>query len=202
MLLLVGLGNIGAKYATNRHNIGFMAVEEIARRHSFPPWRARFQGQCSEGVLKGEKTVLLKPSTYMNESGRSVREAAQFYKTALDSLVVFHDELDLAPSRLRVKTGGGNAGHNGLRSITAHMGNDYVRVRLGIGHPGDKDRVHSYVLGDFAKSEAEWVDVLTRAIADQIELLASRQFALFQNNVHLALESAGLRSPAVAAAPS
>ncbi|WP_020186003.1 aminoacyl-tRNA hydrolase [Methylopila sp. 73B] len=190
MLLLVGLGNPGPKYEKNRHNIGFMAVDRIASRHGFGPWRARFQGETAEGAIGGLKTLLLKPRTYMNESGRAVAEAARFFKIALPDIVALHDELDLAPGKLRVKIGGGNAGHNGLRSITAHMGNDYKRVRLGIGHPG-KDAVLSYVLNDFGKSEMGWVDVLTEAIADAADLLAGAQDASFQNKVHLRMEAAG-----------
>ncbi len=190
MLLLVGLGNPGPKYEKNRHNIGFMAVDRIAARHGFSPWRARFQGAVSEGTMGGVKTLLLKPTTYMNESGRSVAEAARFYKIALPGIVAFHDELDLAPGKLRVKVGGGNAGHNGLRSITAHMGNDYKRVRLGIGHPG-RDAVLSYVLNDFGRGEMEWVDVLTDAVADGADLLAKGEDNSFQNKVHLRMEAAG-----------
>ncbi|GLK79253.1 aminoacyl-tRNA hydrolase [Methylopila turkensis] len=191
MLLLVGLGNPGPKYEKNRHNIGFMAVDRIASRHGFGPWRARFQGEAAEGAIGGVKALLLKPRTYMNESGRSVAEAARFFKIPAADIVALHDELDLAPGKLRVKTGGGNAGHNGLRSITAHMGNDYRRVRLGIGHPGDKALVHSYVLNDFAKSETPWVDVLTEAVADAADLLAKAEDASFQNKVHLRMEAAG-----------
>ena len=153
MLLFVGLGNPGARHAGNRHNIGFMAVDAIAKRHGFPPWRRRFQGVATEGTLGSERVLLLLPGTFMNESGRAVEEAAHFYKIGLDDIVVFHDELDLPPGKLRVKTGGGVAGHNGLRSISAHLGNDYRRARIGIGHPGVKELVHSYVLSDFAKSE-------------------------------------------------
>ncbi|HRY03209.1 MAG TPA: aminoacyl-tRNA hydrolase, partial [Beijerinckiaceae bacterium] len=149
MLLFVGLGNPGRQYARNRHNIGFMAIEQIARAHNFAPFRARFQGRVSEGQIGGEKVILLEPETYMNESGRAVGEAARFYKIGLDGIAVFHDELDLAPGKCRVKIGGGAAGHNGLRSIDAHLGKDYRRIRLGIGHPGDKNLVHSYVLNDF-----------------------------------------------------
>ena len=141
MFLLVGLGNPGRSYAHNRHNIGFMAIEAIGRRHGFSPVRSRFSGLVSEGVIKGERTLLLQPQTYMNESGRSVGEAARFHKIALENIIVLHDELDLAPAKCRIKTGGGVAGHNGLRSISAHIGNDYKRVRLGIGHPGDKSLV-------------------------------------------------------------
>lgn len=190
MLLLVGLGNPGPKYEKNRHNIGFMAVDRIAARHGFAPWRARFQGDAAEGSIGGVKTWLLKPRTYMNESGRAVAEAARFFKIPLPDIAVLHDELDLAPGKLRVKTGGGNAGHNGLRSITAHMGNDYRRVRFGIGHPG-KDAVLHYVLNDFGKAEMEWVDVLTEAVADAADLLAKAEDATFQNKVHLRMEAAG-----------
>ncbi|GHE70412.1 peptidyl-tRNA hydrolase [Camelimonas fluminis] len=189
MLLFVGLGNPGPKYAGNRHNIGFMAVDEIARRHRAAPWRSKFQAQASEATIGGERVVLLKPQTYMNESGRSVAEAARFYKIAIGDIVVFHDELDLAPGKLRVKTGGGNAGHNGLRSITALVGNDYRRVRLGIGHPGHKDAVHAFVLNDFARSEHEWVSQLCDAVADAAPQLASGEDASFANKVHLACQT-------------
>lgn len=190
MLLLVGLGNPGPKYAGNRHNIGFMAVDRIAARHGFSPWRARFQGAVAEGSIAGVKTLLLLPGTYMNESGRAVAEAARFFKIELSDIVAFHDELDLSPGKMRVKTGGGNAGHNGLRSITAHMGNDYRRVRLGIGHPG-RDAVLTYVLNDFGKGEMAWVDVLTEAVADEAELLAKGEDNSFQNKVHLRMDAAG-----------
>jgi len=196
MLLFVGLGNPGDKYVANRHNIGFMAVEEIARRHRFAPWRRRFQGAATEGTLAGEKTLLLLPGTYMNESGRAVVEAAQFYKIGLGDIVVFHDELDLPPGKLRMKSGGGNAGHNGLRSISAHIGNDYRRVRMGIGHPGDKNRVHGFVLQDFAKSERGWVAALCEAVAENADLIARRQDATFQNKVHLAMDAKGFGNDA------
>ena len=191
MLLFVGLGNPGSRYAGNRHNIGFMAVDAIARRCKAAPWRRRFQGEATEAALGGERVVLLKPETYMNESGRAVGEAMRFYKIALKDVVVFHDELDLAPSKLRVKLGGGNAGHNGLRSITALCGNDYRRVRMGIGHPGDKALVHAYVLSDFAKTERDWVQDLCDACADYAALLAEGEDATFQNKVHLAMEARG-----------
>src|SRR5688572_23153540 len=142
MLLWVGLGNPGTRYAANRHNIGFMALDAIARRHGFAPWRRRFQGQTSEGSIGGQRLLLLKPETYMNESGRAVGEAAKFFKIAPPEILVLHDEVELPPAKLRVKAGGGNAGHNGLRSITDHVGNDYRRVRIGVGHPGVKDLVH------------------------------------------------------------
>ncbi len=191
MLLFVGLGNPGRQYAGNRHNIGFMAIEAIARRHGFPAARARFHGLVTEATIAGRKTLLLAPQTYMNESGRSVGEAARFHKIGLENIVVFHDELDLAPAKCRIKTGGGVAGHNGLRSITAHIGNDYKRVRLGIGHPGDKALVHGYVLNDFAKSERPWVEALCDAIADNAALLVKGDDAGLQNRLHLALEAKG-----------
>jgi PTH1 family peptidyl-tRNA hydrolase len=191
MLLFVGLGNPGREYARNRHNIGFMALDAIARRHGFPAPRAKFQGLAREGTIGGERVILLQPQTYMNESGRSVGEAARFHKIGLGDIIVFHDELDLAPAKLRIKIGGGNAGHNGLRSITAHMGNDYKRVRLGIGHPGDKALVHGYVLSDFAKAEEPWVETVCDALADNAAMLVSGDDAGLQNKVHLALDAAG-----------
>ncbi len=191
MLLFVGLGNPGARYAGNRHNIGFMAMEEMARVHKAAPWRRRFQGAVTEVTIGTEKVLLLVPETFMNESGRAVQEAAQFFKIALKDIVVFHDELDLPPAKMRIKLGGGNAGHNGLRSISAHCGNEYRRVRLGIGHPGHKDAVHGFVLSDFSKSEREWVSDLCRSVADQASLLVIGQDATFQSKVHLAMESSG-----------
>src|SRR5882762_9126389 len=160
MLLLVGLGNPGTGYAGNRHNVGFMVVQAIAKRHGIGPWRRRFQGVAAEGPIGGERAQLLLPGTYMNESGRAVAEAAHFYKLGLADILVVHDEIELPPGKVRVKTGGGNAGHNGLRSISAHIGNDYRRVRIGVGHPGAKELVHAYVLNDFAKSERDWVEAL------------------------------------------
>lgn len=183
MKLLVGLGNPGAKYEQNRHNIGFMAVDEIARIHGFSSWRKRFQGECAEGVIDGEKCLLLKPTTYMNESGRAVREAANFYKIEPEDVVVFHDELDLAPGKLKVKSGGGNAGHNGLKSISAHVSNDYVRVRMGIGHPGRKDLVHIYVLQDFAKAEKQWLEPLVDAVGRSAPYLVQGDSARFLTDV-------------------
>src|SRR5438045_630942 len=191
MLLFVGLGNPGAKHAGNRHNIGFMVVDAIAKRHGFPPWRRRFQGVATEGTIGREKVLLLLPGTYMNESGRAVAEAAHFYKMPVGDIAVFHDEIELPPAKLRVKVGGGIAGHNGLRSISAHVGNDYRRVRIGVGHPGDKDLVHHYVLSDFAKSERDWVTTLIDVIADDAGLLAAGQDASFQNKVHLAMRAKG-----------
>jgi PTH1 family peptidyl-tRNA hydrolase len=191
MRLFVGLGNPGAKHAHNRHNIGFMAVEEIARRHGFAPWRRRFQGETSEGALDGERVVLLRPTTFMNESGRAVQEAASFFKLGVDEIVVFQDELELPPGKMRVKIGGGIAGHNGLRSISAHLGNEYRRVRLGIGHPGVKELVHGYVLSDFAKSDRPWVETLCEAVADSAGLLVTGRDSTFQNKVHLAMQAKG-----------
>jgi PTH1 family peptidyl-tRNA hydrolase len=191
MLLSVGLGNPGSQYVRNRHNIGFMAVEAIRLRHGFSPWKRRFQGVTAEGSIGGERMLLLLPGTFMNESGRAVQEASAFYKIALPDIVVFQDEVDLPPAKLRVKTGGGNAGHNGLRSISAHVGNDYRRVRIGIGHPGVKEMVHGHVLSDFSKDDREWVEALCEAIAQNAELLARGQDATFQNKVHLAMAAKG-----------
>ncbi len=191
MRLIVGLGNPGPRYAANRHNIGFLAIDEIARIHRAAPFRRRFQGEAAEVALGPERAILLKPQTFMNESGRAVSEAQRFYKIALSDVIVLHDELDLPPAKLRVKQGGGNAGHNGLRSITAQCGNEYRRVRLGIGHPGDKALVHSYVLNDFGKAEMPWVEDLCRAVADHAAVLASGEDASFQNKVHLAMAGRG-----------
>src|ERR1700741_2628987 len=200
MLLFVGLGNPGSRYARNRHNIGFLAVDEIARRHGFAPWRRRFQGEASEGTVDGERVILLKPTTYMNDSGRAVQEAANFFKLAASEITVFQDELELPPAKVRVKVGGGIAGHNGLRSVTSHIGNDYRRVRLGIGHPGVKELVHPYVLSDFFKEEGPWVAALCEAVADNAALLAAGQDASFQNKVHLAMQGKGLFDKADAGA--
>ncbi|SEO95055.1 peptidyl-tRNA hydrolase [Salinihabitans flavidus] len=185
MQLFVGLGNPGAKYARNRHNIGFMAVDRIAEDHGFGPWKARFQGQLTEGRLGDEKVLLLKPETYMNLSGQSVGEAVRFYKLTAQDVTVFHDELDLAPGKLKVKQGGGHAGHNGLRSIGQHIGADFRRVRLGIGHPGHKDLVSAYVLHDFAKADDGWLDDLMRGIADGAPHLATGDGGKFTNAVAL-----------------
>jgi peptidyl-tRNA hydrolase, PTH1 family len=198
--LFVGLGNPGAEHASHRHNIGFMAVDEIARRHGVAPWRRRFQGAVAEVKLDGEVVVLLKPQTYMNESGRAVQEAMSFYKLALSSLTVFHDEIELPPSKVRVKIGGSDAGHNGLRSISSHVGNEYRRVRLGVGHPRDwlgprhpslKSVVHRYVLSDFTKDDRPWVEALLETIADNAALLADGKDSTFQNKVHLAMQAKG-----------
>lgn len=189
MLLFVGLGNAGKAYVGNRHNIGFKAIDAIALKYGAPSFRSRFQGQASEIVLAGERITLLKPSTFMNLSGQSVGEAARFYKVDVSAIVVFHDELDLPAGKVRVKTGGGNAGHNGLRSVSEHVGNGYRRVRIGIGLPGDKALVHHYVLGDFAKAEAPWVEGLCDAVAGFAGLLAKSEDEAFQNKVHLAVDA-------------
>lgn len=183
MKLIVGLGNPGAKYAANRHNIGFMALDRIAADHGFSPWRARFQAEVSEGRLGSEKVMLIKPQTFMNLSGQSVGEAMRYLKLTPDDVIVFHDELDLAPGKCRVKLGGGHAGHNGLRSIHQHIGESYHRVRLGIGHPGHKDRVTGHVLSDFAKADADWLDDLLRGISDGAAALAGGDGPGFQNAV-------------------
>lgn len=189
MRLIVGLGNPGAQYQRNRHNIGFMAVDEIHRLHSsFTPWRNRFQAQVSEGRLGAEKVLLMKPSTYMNDSGRAVGEALRFFKIAPEDTVVLYDELDLPSAKFRMKAGGGHGGHNGLRSITAHIGQNYRRLRLGIGHPGDKKLVSNHVLGDFAKVDSAWLDPLLAEIAGNVELLAQGKDSQFANKLTLALE--------------
>src|SRR5271156_3067564 len=195
MLLLVGLGNPGTRYAGNRHNIGFMVLEAIARRHGIGPWRRRFQGLAAEGPIGGERALLLLPGTYMNDSGRAVAEAAHFYKLPLADITVFHDEIDLPPGKVRVKTGGGVAGHNGLRSISEHIGNDYRRVRIGVGHPGDKNLVQHYVLSDFAKSERGWVEALIAILADNAGLIVLGEDASFANKVHLAMVAKGFGDP-------
>ena len=191
MRLLVGLGNPGPRHSGNRHNVGFMVVEAIAGRHRIGPWRRRFQGVAAEGPIDGERVVLLLPGTYMNESGRAVQEAAHFYKIDVGHIVVFHDEIDLPPAKVRVKTGGGIAGHNGLRSISSHVGNDYRRVRVGVGHPGAKELVYPYVLGDFAVAERPWVEALCDIIADNVVMIAKGEDAGFQNKVHLAMQAKG-----------
>ena len=185
MKLLVGLGNPGAKYAQNRHNIGFMAVDQIAADHGFGPWRSKFQGLISEGRFGSTKVLLLKPETFMNKSGQSVGEAMRFHKLEPEDVIVFHDELDLAPGKVRLKVRGGHAGHNGLRSIHGHIGPEYERVRLGIGHPGHKDAVPGYVLRDFPKADAEWLDDVLRGIGDGAAELVAGNGDKFMNAVSL-----------------
>ncbi|MBB4212321.1 peptidyl-tRNA hydrolase [Rhodothalassium salexigens DSM 2132] len=191
MLILVGLGNPGAKYARHRHNIGFRVVDEIvARRPGFGPEKARFQARVCEGRLGADKAVVVKPQTYMNESGRAVGEAMRFYKLSPADVVVIHDELDLAPGKVKVKQGGGHAGHNGLRSIAQHIGPDFVRVRLGIGHPGHKDRVSGYVLSDFAKAEEPTISGVVEAVEASAELLGARDWQRFSTEVARRLQAA------------
>lgn len=185
MKLFVGLGNPGPKYAGNRHNIGFMALDRIAEDHGFGAWKGKFQGEISEGRLGSDKIVLLKPSTFMNKSGQSVGEAMRFYKLDSTDVTVFHDEIDLAPAKLRCKAGGGHAGHNGLRSIHQHIGPHYDRVRMGVGHPGHKDKVPGYVLHDFAKADQDWLDDMLRGISDGVTYLADDDTGRFLNAVSL-----------------
>lgn len=202
MKLFVGLGNPGEKYAGNRHNVGFMAVDRIAAEHGFGPWRKKFQGLVSEGTLDGEKVLLLKPQTFMNESGRSVADAAGFHKMDEADVVVFYDEIDLVPGKLKAKTGGGNAGHNGLRSITALFSNDYQRVRIGVGHPGRKDLVIGYVLHDFSKSDREWLEPMLNAIAEAAPILAAGDQARFLSAVAYKISPAPHSNPSDTTAPS
>jgi PTH1 family peptidyl-tRNA hydrolase len=198
MHLIVGLGNPGAEYAGHRHNVGFMAADEIARQHNFPPFRSKFSALLSEGVIDGEKVLILKPQTFMNRSGDAVGQAAKFYKLAPADISVMHDELDLAPGKVRIKTGGGNGGHNGLKSIESHLGKDFVRIRLGIGHPGHKDRVHSHVLSNFHKADGEWLEPLLDALARNAALLAKGDAAGLMNKLALAVPSAEKPEPRTA----
>ncbi|WP_420407016.1 aminoacyl-tRNA hydrolase [Hoeflea sp.] len=186
MLLIAGLGNPGPQYAKNRHNVGFMAADAIARRHSFSGFSKKFRGEIAEGTLAGEKALILKPMTFMNLSGDSVGEAMRFYKLSPADIVVIHDELDVAPGKLKLKTGGGHGGHNGLKSIDAHCGKEYKRLRVGIGHPGDKARVNPHVLGDFSKADQDWLEPLLDAIADNADLIAKGDDAGFLNRIALA----------------
>jgi len=199
MKLFVGLGNPGSAHAHQRHNVGFMAAERIALRHGLGPWKKRFHGLVCDGQIGGHRVTLLKPQTYMNDSGRSVGEAQRYLKIGEGDIYVFHDELDLAPGKLKVKTGGGNAGHNGLRSITAHIGNDYARVRIGIGHPGVKEAVLHHVLNNFAKADATWVEPLLDAIAEAAPRLAAGEDARFLSDVaRAASKPAAVSAPAPA----
>ena len=183
MLLLVGLGNPGPRYANNRHNIGFMAVDEIARRHGFAPWRVRFQGLMSDGRIGTHRALLLKPQTYMNESGRSVGEMLRFYKLAPAQVTVFYDEIDLVFGKVKVKTGGGAGGHNGIRSLDQHIGRDYRRVRLGVGRPARKEMVHGHVLQDFAKAEMPGVEKLIDAVVGELPLLLEDDEGAYMSRV-------------------
>jgi len=188
MLLLVGLGNPGPKYANHRHNIGYRVVDEIVHHHGFGPWRSKFQALVSEGQLAGEKVLAVKPTTYMNESGRALAEILRFYKLDLDDVVVFHDELDLPPGKVRIKTGGGHGGNNGVRSATSHIGADFRRVRIGIGHPGRKDLVARYVLHDFARADTTWIEPLVDVLAIHADLLAAGKDSSYANKIHLATQ--------------
>jgi PTH1 family peptidyl-tRNA hydrolase len=188
MQIWVGLGNPGPRYALHRHNVGFMAVDVIADMHGFGPVQTKFSGWVQEGRIGTQKVLLLKPATFMNESGRSVGEALRFYKLGTDALTVFHDELDLAPFKVKVKQGGGHAGHNGLRSIDQHLGAEFRRIRLGIGHPGHKDRVNGYVLGNFAKSEEDDLAAMLGALGAEAEWLAKGDDVRFMNDVALRMQ--------------
>ena len=187
MRLFVGLGNPGSDYAKNRHNIGFMAVDEIVHRHSFAPFRSKFQGQLCEGKIAGQKVLILKPTTYMNESGKAVQAAMAFYKLALQDIIVFQDEMDLVAGKIRMKTGGGHAGHNGIRSIQSHIGSGFQRVRLGVGHPGDKEKVVGHVLKDFSKADQQWLDKMIESIGENADLLIKGEDSGFMSKVSLAL---------------
>jgi PTH1 family peptidyl-tRNA hydrolase len=201
MLLLVGLGNPGARYAGNRHNIGFRAVSAIADRFGFSPWRKKFQSELAEGEIDGVKCLAQKPQTFMNNSGAAVAEAARFYKLSPSDIVVFYDEIDLAPGRFRMKTGGGAAGHNGVRSIAASAtGPDFRRARIGVGHPGQAELVHGYVLSDFHKADSDWVDALVSAIAQAASLLVKGEDEKYQAEV-MRLAPAAKTDPRAAAKP-
>ncbi|HEY5818117.1 MAG TPA: aminoacyl-tRNA hydrolase [Mesorhizobium sp.] len=187
MFLIAGLGNPGSKYANNRHNVGFMAADAIARRHSFSPWTRKFQAEIAEGRIAGEKVLLIKPQTFMNLSGQAVGEAMRFYKIDLSAVSVLYDEIDLAAGKLRIKMGGGAGGHNGIRALDQHIGKEYRRVRIGVGHPGVKELVHSHVLGDFAKADREWLEPLLDAIADNAEMLIRGDDSGLMNKAAVAL---------------
>ena len=202
MRLFVGLGNPGAKYARNRHNVGFMALDAIATGHDFSPWRGKFDGQVAEGRLGGEKIVLLKPETFMNNSGQSVGKALRFFKLPPTSTIVFHDEIDLAPGKCRVKDGGGHAGHNGLRSLHQHIGPDYGRVRIGVGHPGHKDKVTGFVLHDFAEGDQDWLDDVISGISDGVVSLAQGDSGRFMNAVAVRVKPERPAKPAKPQTPS
>ncbi|MEQ6248710.1 aminoacyl-tRNA hydrolase [Sulfitobacter sp. HNIBRBA3233] len=206
MKLIVGLGNPGAKYAGHRHNIGFMALDRIAADHGFPGWKTKHQGSVTEGRFGSDRVALLKPETFMNRSGDSVQAAAAFFKIDASDIIVLHDEIDLAPGKVKWKEGGGHAGHNGLRSIHSHLGPDYARVRLGVGHPGHKDRVPGYVLHDFAKADQDWLDDVLRGVSDGAPYLATGDGAAFMNEVGKRIApqrpSTGTRKPATPDSPS
>lgn len=195
MRLLVGLGNPGKGYANNRHNIGFMAVDAIAARHGLSDWRVKFQAHVAEGTVGGEKVLALKPMTFMNESGRAVGEALRFYKLTAADVIVMYDEMELAPGKTRVKQGGGSAGHNGIKSLDSHIGADFWRVRLGVGHPGEKSKATGYVLQDFSKADQPWVKALIEAVADRVPLLIADDANRFMTDVALAMRDVSLPEP-------
>ncbi|CAD7024118.1 aminoacyl-tRNA hydrolase [Pseudorhizobium endolithicum] len=199
MQIIAGLGNPGTKYAGNRHNIGFMAADALQRRPAFGPWSKKFRAEISEGEIAGEKVLLMKPQTYMNLSGEAVGEAMRFYKLAPKDILAIYDELDLAPGRARLKTGGGHGGHNGVKSLDAHCGKEYRRLRLGIGHPGAKELVHNHVLGDFAKADRAWLEPLLDAIADNAEMLVRGEDSQFLNKIALAAGEKSAPPPATPA---
>ncbi|MEM9938530.1 MAG: aminoacyl-tRNA hydrolase [Pseudomonadota bacterium] len=183
MLIFVGQGNPGPKYAGNRHNLGFMIMDEIASEHGFGPWRSKFQSEVCDGMVEGEKILLMKPETFYNETGQAARAAVDFYKLSPEDVTIFHDEIDLAPGRLRMKRGGGHSGNNGIRSMIAHLGAEVRRVRIGVGHPGDKSRVMPYVLSDFSKADEAWKDALIAACAKALPLLVKVSDERFQTEV-------------------
>ncbi len=185
VLLIVGLGNPGSKYEQNRHNVGFMAADEMIRRYSFSGPQSKYKGELFQGDIKGQKAIILKPQTYMNESGQSVQAVAAFYKIKPENIVVLYDELDLPPGKVKIKQGGGAGGHNGIKSIDQHLGKNYWRVRIGIGHPGDRERVTGYVLGNFSKQDAEWLDKLLPVMADEAVLIAEKDMAGYMNKIAL-----------------
>lgn len=189
MWLIAGLGNPGSQYQNNRHNIGFMAVDAIYQSFSFSPWSKKFQAEIANGLINGEKTFLIKPQTFMNLSGQAIGEALRFYKLDLNHLIIIHDELDLTPGKIRVKIGGGNNGHNGIKSIDTHCGTNYCRIRLGIGHPGSKDLVHQHVLGNFTKSDKEWLPLLLETLAKSMTLLIKGDKSLFINKISQAMKN-------------
>ena len=202
MLIIAGLGNPGQKYAGNRHNIGFMAVDAIHRKHPFSPWSKKFKGEISEGEIAGEKVLLIKPQTFMNLSGEAVGEAMRFYKLSPKDIIAIYDELDLVPGKARIKTGGGHGGHNGIKSLDAHCGREYRRLRLGIGHPGDKERVTGHVLGDFAKADAVWLDPLLDEIGLSIDMLVRGEESQFMNKLALATGGKAEEAPKAEKTPA
>jgi PTH1 family peptidyl-tRNA hydrolase len=196
MFVIAGLGNPGSRHVANRHNVGFMAADAIHRRHGFSPWTRKFQAELASGEIEGEKVLLVKPQTYMNLSGQAVGEVLRFYRLDPSRLIVIHDELDLAPGRVRVKTGGGHGGHNGLKSVDAHCGNAYRRLRIGIGHPGAREQVQGHVLSDFSRADRQWLEPLLKAVADHVGLLLRGDEAGFMNRVSLAVPAPSAKTSA------